>query len=172
MLLLSGHRRRNDHRKLRALAPSSVNLTEAGLCTGFIGDWSAPRLFGAQKCQLNTLISEYTKLGTGFGSTATTDNLVSYNWSDGQPTVSTAGTTTGIFVNDAIWKRFRNYCSREHKPQDPEDLSGPLVGARPVGGKLHRWQCPPCTSTLRLARFRAEATVSITIQFKYTTPNG
>jgi hypothetical protein len=35
------------------------------------------------------------------------DNLVSYNWSDGKPpTVSTTGTTTGVFINNAVGNGF------------------------------------------------------------------
>ena len=52
-----------------------------------------------RKNVLNPLIYGYTTLGTSSVSSYA-DNLISYNWSDGTPTVSSSGTTTGIFVNN------------------------------------------------------------------------
>src|SRR5207249_7000855 len=43
-------------------------------------------------------ISNYTKIG-GLPPARYTDNLSGYSWSDGTPTLTVAGTTTGLYKN-------------------------------------------------------------------------
>jgi len=87
-----------------SLSAGSVNLTDEGLAY-----WTHWGLGGApgynSKDQGHQLISSYTKLGTatvGWFS----DNIISYNWTNGKPTISTSGTTTGVLINDAVGNGF------------------------------------------------------------------
>jgi uncharacterized repeat protein (TIGR01451 family) len=81
-----------------SLSPGSVNLTNEGLAYWtHWGHGSFPQF--DHKDVLTQLISGYATLGTS-AVNSFADNLVSYSWSDGQPTVSTSGTTTGVFVNN------------------------------------------------------------------------
>jgi hypothetical protein len=87
-----------------SLAPGSVNLTDAGPMYWTHWGLLTPPQLDHKDFNLQ-MISGYTKLGPA-PVNSFNDNLVSYNWSDGQPTLSTTGTTTGVFINDAIGNGF------------------------------------------------------------------
>jgi len=86
------------------LSAGSVNLTDEGLA--YWAHWGFGGAPGYNsKDQSHQLISSYTKLGTatvGWFS----DNIISYNWTNGKPTLSTTGTTTGVLINDAVGNGF------------------------------------------------------------------
>jgi hypothetical protein len=87
-----------------SVAPGSVNLTDAGPMYWTHWGLLTPPQLDHKDFNLQ-MISGYSKLGPA-PVNSFNDNLVSYNWSDGQPTLSTTGTTTGVFINDAIGNGF------------------------------------------------------------------
>jgi uncharacterized repeat protein (TIGR01451 family) len=87
-----------------SLSPGPVNLTNEGtMYWTHWGNGSATQF--DHKDQIAQLISGYTRLGTTAAGWFS-DNVISYNWTNGTPTISTTGTTTGVLMNDAVGNGF------------------------------------------------------------------
>ena len=81
-----------------ALPPASVNLTAEGTV-----DWAHWGLSSAasfdHKSGVTQIIPSVTPVNaTASGFLQYSDNLTAYNWSDGTPTTTASGSTTGIFI--------------------------------------------------------------------------
>ena len=85
-----------------AAAPRTANLT--GLTTAANSDWAQWGLTAAgdfnHKASGGGQIGNYNVIG-GAAPQQVTDASVSYSWSDGQPTASASGSTTGVSVAGA-----------------------------------------------------------------------
>jgi uncharacterized repeat protein (TIGR01451 family) len=86
------------------LSAGSVNLTAEGLAY-----WTHWGMGSATKFDMKNQNFQFITNFTHLGATPVewfSDNLISYNWSNGKPTASTPGTSTGVLVNGAVGNGF------------------------------------------------------------------